>query len=63
MKNNIIAASIIAVGLIVAGFLSGGRYSAVHTRGDQFLLLDRWTGNVNGCDVQGEGCAWYVEHG
>ena len=46
MKHNIIAAIIIAVGLIVAAFLFTGRYYLVRLDEQTLARLDRWTGHV-----------------
>lgn len=61
-KGNVVPAIIIAIGLVAAGFLSGGRYEIAQQSGADFLLLDRWTGNVNGCSMQSEFCSRYVDH-
>lgn len=46
MKAIIIAAAIIALGLIVAGFLFGGRYYFVDLGKCVVARGDRWTGDV-----------------
>jgi hypothetical protein len=49
MKANIIAAVIIAVGIVMAGFVIGGRYQI--TRVDEYTThrIDRWTGALAVC--------------
>jgi len=46
MKQNIIAAAILAVGLIVASFLLAGRYSLLRWDDRQVVRLDHWTGEI-----------------
>ena len=62
MKSNIAAALIIALGLIVGGFLAGGRYSFAATEGGSVARLDRYTGTVAKC-IPGtkEECAWLLD--
>lgn len=49
MNHNVIAAVILALGLIVAGLLSGGRYELVHVRSNELARLDRLTGQMDMC--------------
>lgn len=46
MKGNIIAATILAVGLVLAAFLYSGRYSVVVLDKGVALRVDRWTGET-----------------
>jgi hypothetical protein len=46
MKANIIASAIIALGLIVAGFLLGGRYYFFDLGKCVVARGDRWTGEI-----------------
>jgi hypothetical protein len=51
------AAGILAIGLIIDGFLSGGRFtSTAMSRGDAngyVLIVDRFTGSATACVQQG----------
>ena len=49
MHHNVIAAAIIAFGLIVAAFMLGGRYTMVRTNDFGIVRLDRWTGTASIC--------------
>ena len=42
-------AAIIAIALIVAGYLAGGRYELVHSERNELMRLDRLTGEVTTC--------------
>jgi hypothetical protein len=65
----VVSALIVAVGLIVGGYLAGGRYTIVQMNGQSIARLDRWTGAVKLCLVgmayestKGEdSCAWEYE--
>lgn len=46
MKSNIIAAAILAVGLIIAAFLHTGRYYVMRVDADTVVRVDRWTGKT-----------------
>jgi hypothetical protein len=50
------ATGILAIGLIVGGFLSGGRFTATAmSRGDSngyVLIVDRFTGSATACTQQ-----------
>lgn len=48
-RSRLIAAAIIAVGLIVGGFLAGGRYEMASSGGNSVTRLDRWTGQIEAC--------------
>ena len=63
MKANLIAAAILAVGLIIGGFMSGGRYQIVHVQGNELARLDRFTGEVLKCmnDDGGLPCGFTVD--
>lgn len=63
MKIHVIAASIIALGLIVAGFLSGGRYTIVASQGNAIARLDRFSGTVTLCvpGAPGDGCGFILD--
>jgi len=54
MNQNIIAASIIAFALIVAGVAQGGRYYATNLGQGRVAVLDRWTGKVSVVDTNPE---------
>lgn len=59
--KSIAPATIIAIGLIVCGFLSGGRYTMSLDEQKTAIRLDRWTGEIEMClvgaDVE-ESCGW-----
>lgn len=55
MKSNLAATAIIAVGLVVYGFISTGRYTLTKVSEDRALRLDRWTGSVVNCTVYDTG--------
>jgi hypothetical protein len=63
MKDHILPAVIIALGLIVGGFLAGGRYSIVAIDNSTVARLDRLTGTVSMCvpGTQAE-CEWFFEN-
>ena len=46
MKHNIIAATIVALGLIVAAFLYSGRYYVLALDSGVAVKVDRWTGET-----------------
>lgn len=46
MKSNIIAAAILALGLVAAGFMIGGRYYFMRLDTEFVARGDRWTGSV-----------------
>lgn len=46
MKSNIVAALIIAVGLVVAAFLHSGRYYVLRVDSVTVVRVDRWTGKT-----------------
>lgn len=63
MRREIIVSSIIALGLVVSGFLVGGRYSLIPvTTGSSAVVarLDRLTGAVETCVLVGvfDSCDW-----
>lgn len=62
MKGNVFAAAILALGLVVAGYLAGGRYELVHVRANELARIDRFTGEVEMC-VNGAAvaCGFVVE--
>ena len=62
MRDNLIPAAIIAVGLIAGGYLAGGRYALVHTDSNAVARLDRLTGDVSMCIVGNgaDSCGWTV---
>ena len=49
MRDNIIAATIIASAILVAGFLIGGRYEIVASQANVIARLDRFSGKVEMC--------------
>lgn len=59
---NIWCASIIAAGLMIGGFLVGGRYEIVSNQGNEVARLDRFTGHVSMC-VPGTkaACGWMLD--
>lgn len=63
MKSQIAGASIVAVGLIIGGFLAGGRYEIVPSQANTVARMDRFTGNVEMCVVGAEvsGCGWVLD--
>lgn len=54
MGDRIIPSAILALGLMVAGFLFGGRYS-LGNEGGQIWRLDRYTGHVWVCAADDAG--------
>ena len=53
MKQNIVAATILAVGLIFAAFVaSGGRYYFIRLDAEHVARGDRWTGKVETVTVR-----------
>jgi len=56
MKQNIIAAVIIAIGLIAAGFLYGGRYYFIRLDECTVARGDRFTGEVSNAGPITEEC-------
>ena len=46
MKHNIIAAVILAVGLVLAAFVHSGRYYVVVLEEGAAVRVDRWTGKT-----------------
>ncbi len=63
MSSRILQAAILSFGLILGGFLAGGRYTFVHTRGNEVARLDRYSGAVSMCVVgaAGDVCGWRLE--
>ena len=64
--NNHIAriAVVIAVAMIVAGFLIGGRYAIVSVSGSQLgyvVIVDRFTGSAKQCSIQYASCSQVKE--
>jgi hypothetical protein len=60
MRGNIIGALILALGLVVGGYLAGGRYEIVSSQGNAVAKLDRVTGEVTMC-VVGAGCGYKLD--
>jgi hypothetical protein len=57
----VLGATIVALGLAANGYLAGGRYALTQIEYDQFVRLDRWTGNVENCVItqdQNLNCEW-----
>jgi hypothetical protein len=50
-KSVALGATIVALGLAANGYLAGGRYALTQIEFDQFVRLDRWTGNVENCVI------------
>lgn len=46
-------AAVIAVAIVIAGFLSGGRYAVSGADNSSAYRVDRWTGATTFCDVVG----------
>jgi hypothetical protein len=63
VKSLIAPAAILALGLAVAGFFVGGRYSFAPIRGNEIARLDRFTGEVSMCvlGTGGDGCGYVME--
>lgn len=61
-KSRLVGAAIIAFGLVIGGFLAGGRYEVVAGYGNTTTRLDRWTGEVEMCvaDTRSPNCGWIV---
>jgi hypothetical protein len=60
-KSVVLGATIVALGLIANGYLLGGRYTLTQITFDQFVRLDRWTGNVENCVINQDrdlNCEW-----
>lgn len=47
MKNNIVAAFIVALGLVTAAFVNSGRYYALVANQNTVVTVDRWTGRTD----------------
>lgn len=62
MRNNLIPAAIIAVGLIAGGFLAGGRYAIAPSQSNAVARLDRFSGQVTMCVIGAgtDSCGWTV---
>ena len=61
IKSVALGATIIALGLAANGYLAGGRYTLTQIDIDQFVRLDRWTGNVENCLITSDrrlNCEW-----
>lgn len=59
---NTASAVILAVGLIVGGFLAGGRYEVVGSRGNEIARLDRFTGDIAMCIPGTDApCQWKLD--
>jgi hypothetical protein len=57
----IVQAIIIAMGLIVGGFLAGGRYVIVNSSTNAVARLDRFTGAVSMCVPGTDGCGFMLD--
>jgi hypothetical protein len=60
-KSVVLGATIVALGLAANGYLAGGRYALTQIEFDQFVRLDRWTGNVENCVINQNrnlNCEW-----
>jgi len=65
MNANVVAATILAIGLVAGGFLAGGRYSISQLDANHVAKLDRWTGGLEVCQVSWNTkptCAWEWEY-
>jgi len=49
MKHNIIAAVILAAGLVLAAFVFSGRYYVLVLDEGTAIRVDRWTGEMRHC--------------
>jgi hypothetical protein len=49
MKSNVIAAAILAAGLVLAAFLFSGRYYVLVLEEGTAIRVDRWTGEMRHC--------------
>lgn len=49
MNQSTVAAAILAIGLLGAAFLFGGRYQIVRVSDDSVMRLDKWGGEVSIC--------------
>lgn len=47
---------ILAAGLALGGYFLGGRYEIVRQTDDNFMVIDRLTGDVEACRANGFGC-------
>jgi hypothetical protein len=54
MKHNIIAAIVLAIGLIAAALIYTGRYYAVRLDAETIARMDRWTGDFTVCSFHGQ---------
>ena len=63
MKTNLASAVILAFGLIVGGFLAGGRYTVVASGTNAVARLDRYTGAVSMCvpGTKGDACGFILD--
>jgi hypothetical protein len=63
MRSSITSAIIIALGLVVGGFLAGGRYSIVRSEGDTVARVDKLTGDISLCVLgsQPPSCDWVFD--
>jgi hypothetical protein len=60
-KSVVLGATIVALGLAANGYLAGGRYALTQIEFDQFVRLDRLTGNVENCVITQDrnlNCEW-----
>jgi hypothetical protein len=55
MKQNVLAAAILAVGLVLAAFLFAGRYYVLKVDSDTVVSVDRWTGKTKIIEVESQG--------
>jgi hypothetical protein len=53
MKHNVVAAIIVAIGLVVAAFVHTGRYYIVAVGGGKAVRVDRWTGKTKVVSANG----------
>ena len=62
VRQNLIPAAIIAAGLIIGGFLAGGRYAIAPSQSNTVARLDRFTGQVSMCVIGAgtDSCDWTV---
>jgi hypothetical protein len=63
MRARLLQATIIAIGLIIAGFLAGGRYVIVNSSTNAITRLDRFTGAVSMCvpGAAADGCGFVLD--
>jgi hypothetical protein len=54
------SSAILAIGLIVAAYLAGGRYTMLNLGDGEVARLDRFTGDMVRCIPDTPGCGWEI---